>query len=205
MYGEKLFEKTIFSDLKEECIDTFGEKDGQEIFDCSCRICYDLIKNSGVSDRKLKKTVQSVIAPVVSYYKALQQKGLNNAHAYQYTANLLYKRAEEKKAYYSIFLKAKEPYQRICDEIKAYTKKTHNKSGWQIKWNCFDEKGISFDFSTCFYKDMLEKYNCPELCSAFCQMDIIAFAGFQPSVSFERTKTLASGQGVCEFRFIRGD
>lgn len=201
MYGEKLFEKTIFFDLKDATIQNFGEETGSEIFDTACRICYDLIKKADAPDRRLKKSVCRVTAPVAAYYKALTASGLSKKHAYEYVANLVYKRAEENKRKYEYMAQHKNAYMEFCSDIRRRIKKEYYKAGWETEWKTLDERQLCFEFRTCYYKDIFTKFHCPELCTLICQTDIIEFSGLIPVIAFERTKTLANGDDCCKFIF----
>lgn len=66
-------------------------------------------------------------------------------------------------------------------------------------------KEIHFDIVRCIYKDMCEKYRCPELCAVFCQSDITAFGGYEPKIIFKRIGTMGEGANCCDFHFIRGN
>ena len=54
---------------------------------------------------------------------------------------------------------------------------------------------------SCIYFEITKKYNCPEMCTLFCKNDDVIFAGYKPSIIFERTGTIARGQKVCDFHF----
>ena len=74
-----------------------------------------------------------------------------------------------------------------------------------MEWKRHDCKEIHFDIVCCIYKEMCEKYHCPELCRVFCQSDITAFAGYRPKIRFERSGTIGEGANCCDFHFIRGN
>ncbi|MFR3005200.1 MAG: L-2-amino-thiazoline-4-carboxylic acid hydrolase [Blautia faecis] len=63
---------------------------------------------------------------------------------------------------------------------------------------------MHFDIARCLYRNMCEKYCCPELCTVFCQSDITAFSGYEPKIRFERAGTLGEGADCCDFHFIHG-
>ncbi len=45
----------------------------------------------------------------------------------------------------------------------------------------------------------------PEPAGVFCAYDDLLFAGLAPAVRWERTRTIARGGPLCDFRFERGD
>lgn len=76
--------------------------------------------------------------------------------------------------------------------------------GFTVEWKRNDSNEIHFDIARCLYRDMCEKYCCPELCTVFCQSDITAFSGYEPKIRFERAGTLGEGADCCDFHFIHG-
>ena len=87
---------------------------------------------------------------------------------------------------------------------KATAGKKYPIEGFTVKWRRYDYKEIHFDIVRCIYKEMCEKYCCPELCTVFCQSDVTAFAGYKPKIRFERLGTIGEGANCCDFHFIRG-
>lgn len=88
---------------------------------------------------------------------------------------------------------------------KSHMKKSYPIEGFSVEWRKIDNKKVHFDITRCVYKDMCDKYNCPELCKVFCQSDITSFAGYKPKIRFERFGTIGEGSECCDFRFIKGN
>ena len=87
---------------------------------------------------------------------------------------------------------------------KSHMKKKYPIEGFTVEWKRNDSNEIHFDIARCLYRDMCEKYCCPELCIVFCQSDITAFSGYEPKIRFERAGTLGEGADCCDFHFIHG-
>ena len=87
---------------------------------------------------------------------------------------------------------------------KSHIKKKYPIEGFTVEWKRNDSNEIHFDIARCLYRDMCEKYCCPELCTVFCQSDITAFSGYEPKIRFERAGTLGEGADCCDFHFIHG-
>jgi L-2-amino-thiazoline-4-carboxylic acid hydrolase len=77
--------------------------------------------------------------------------------------------------------------------------------GWNIECIEDSESSFAFNIHRCFYLDVLRAYGAPELTAMFCQLDDLAYAALPPSIRWERTKTLGRGDGLCDFRFSRGE
>ena len=87
---------------------------------------------------------------------------------------------------------------------KSLLKKKYPIVGFTVEWKRNDSNEIHFDIARCLYRDMCEKYCCPELCTVFCQSDITAFSGYEPKIRFERAGTLGEGADCCDFHLIHG-
>ncbi len=56
--------------------------------------------------------------------------------------------------------------------------------------------------TTCFYHATLANLGAPELTGAFCRVDDLIYSTMSRYVSWQRTKTIASGNGYCDFCFV---
>ena len=88
---------------------------------------------------------------------------------------------------------------------KSHMSKKYPTEGFTVEWKRHDNREIHFNIVRCLYKDMCEKYCCPELCPVFCQSDITAFSGYEPKIRFERMGTIGGGANCCDFHFIHGN
>lgn len=73
--------------------------------------------------------------------------------------------------------------------------------GWKIDWKQNDKNAIRFDMKSCFYFDTLSKYGVPELTASYCLVDDFIYGNMSPYLSWERTKTIARGNDLCDFCF----
>jgi hypothetical protein len=76
-------------------------------------------------------------------------------------------------------------------------------SGWDVSWPREGRKVVAFDIHRCFYLDVLTEYGAPELAPVYCRLDDLLYEGLWPGVRWQRTGTLARGDGCCDFRFYR--
>jgi len=73
---------------------------------------------------------------------------------------------------------------------------------WVSKIKRNDKNALIFDITRCLYKDLCDFYNCPELCTMFCDGDWLMF-GDMEKLKFERKYTLGYGDKLCDFKFTR--
>ncbi len=53
----------------------------------------------------------------------------------------------------------------------------------------------------CLWHDACVKFECPELCALFCDVDDVTYGGLR-KIGFSRTKTLGYGGDCCDFHFF---
>ncbi len=73
--------------------------------------------------------------------------------------------------------------------------------GWDLEWVQNDQDAIRFNMKSCFYFDTLSKYGAPELTASFCRVDDLVYGDMSPDISWQRTKTIARGDSLCDFCF----
>lgn len=73
------------------------------------------------------------------------------------------------------------------------------KQGWEYQMIEDSPQRLAFNFSRCFYLDVLTAYGAPELTALYCHIDDVAYASLPPRITWERTTTLARGGPYCDF------
>jgi len=74
-------------------------------------------------------------------------------------------------------------------------------AGWEIKPVQDDERCIAFDYTRCFYLDLLTVYGVPELAPLYCKMDDMLYESLPSQIVWRRSGTLAQGDECCDFRW----
>jgi hypothetical protein len=82
-------------------------------------------------------------------------------------------------------------------------RKTYPQSGWRTVWVENSSEQIAFDLYTCFYKDVLQQYQCEVILKCFCQIDDDIYKNMSPDVEWGRTTTLGRCGEKCNFKFIK--
>jgi len=73
--------------------------------------------------------------------------------------------------------------------------------GWQYQMVADNENSMAFNMTHCFYLDMLNYYEAPELTPVFCKLDDILMAAMPASIQWGRTHTIGTGAEYCNFRW----
>lgn len=66
-----------------------------------------------------------------------------------------------------------------------------------IEWKRIDAREVRFDVTACRFPALCRAAGVPELAPAFCRGDALFF---RRGVAFERTRTIAEGAKLCDFR-----
>lgn len=56
-----------------------------------------------------------------------------------------------------------------------------------------------FHVKSCRFLELTKELNCPEICSVFCDLDILMYTNMHPKLSYNRDKTLYAGDECCNF------
>jgi hypothetical protein len=74
-------------------------------------------------------------------------------------------------------------------------------AGWAIEAVQDDEHCIAFDYTRCFYLDVLTAYGAQELAPLYCKMDDMLYESLPAAIVWHRSGTLAQGHDRCDFRW----
>lgn len=141
---------------------------------------------------------------MIAYYLTLQDQDYSKEEAYGLALKETQKMAHILKNKNETFAKLPFAYKIFKLFSKGVIKKMYPADGWEIEWVKFDNKEIHMNFKTCIYLKLTTQYGCPELCTVFCENDIVTFSGYEPKIHFVRNGTLAEDAACCDFHFIRG-
>lgn len=81
---------------------------------------------------------------------------------------------------------------------KVADKKFGTRAGFRAK-KYEVEHAWRIDMTACPYWDACREHGCPELCTAFCDSDDLAYDNLHPKLCWHRTKTLGRGGDCCDF------
>jgi hypothetical protein len=86
--------------------------------------------------------------------------------------------------------------------MQGYFKYSDEPMGWQAVIR--DEKGVylAADMTACGLFQWLSLNQAPGICAAACAVDYVT-VGAMPHLKLERKETIANGDPVCSFRYIR--
>lgn len=200
------YRDTNLNFLRDDLITEYGEKQGDLLYSLMCQ------KYTGLCEREIKhendemnEHVFKRILPTIGIYTTLMENGFTKEKARVFAHDEIQRNARYKAAENAKLVKMPFTYNLFKLFAKSHMKKKYPIEGFTVVWKRHDNSEIHFDIVRCIYKELCEKYHCPELCTVFCQSDITAFAGYRPKIRFERSGTVGEGANCCDFHFIRGN
>ncbi len=155
-------------------------------------------------NKALRRHLNDVLLPGTALYRALINAGQRRREALE-AVELLY-RAILKRRRMLMAVMGRMPF--AFYTFKKITRKSMKNmfppEGWDVHWPDEGPDCLAFDMSRCFYLDITEKLGVTELMPVFCDCDDFMFEALSPKLIWKRTRTLARGDEVCDFRFYRG-
>lgn len=200
------YKETDLNFLWDDLIEEYGKKQGEVLYASICKKYADLCEEEKKFDnRGMNEHIFKRLLPTIGVYTALIENGFAKEEAYMFAHKEIQRSACNRARENAKLTKIPFTYGLFRLFARSHMKKRYPMEGFTVEWKKCDGKEIHFDIVACIYKDMCEKYRCPELCEVFCQSDITAFAGYKPKIVFERSGTIGEGADCCDFHFLRGN
>lgn len=156
------------------------------------------------ANKKLRTHLQGNILPGLALYQTLLADTAGDPSAALAEVDRLFRAATLRK---SRLITA--PFQPLADPFPLFRLAFHRMiqayppEGWEYTWLQDDSERIAFNYSRCFYLDTLTALGAPELTPSFCKTDEAMAECFPAGVRFAREHTLARGDELCDFQYIR--
>ncbi len=199
------YSNTVLHFLQEDCASEFGQEKGADIYANACARLSAMLENADYrNSESIKMHITRVIYPTIAYYLTLKDGGYSMDEALELTLKETQKAALIQQKRNRAVGRLPFAFTLFKLSIKGFMTRMYPSEGWETEWVRLDREDIHMNFRRCIYLELTEQFGCPELCVAFCQNDIITFAGYEPKIRFSRSGTLAEGAACCDFHFTRG-
>ena len=147
------------------------------------------------------KLFLSRVAPAIAIYSVLINEGISSEKAIEWIDVLFQEvlfKAQRKGM--KLIGMLPDPYPFVRLSLRSMSRNSYLPNSEQIvedSENCF-----AMNVKRCYYLDMMQRYDVPELTACFCHTDDWLSA-MMPKVTWHRTSTLAQGAEHCDFRWCR--
>ena len=147
------FENTNLPFLEKDCIETFGEEQGKKVFDKTIEIYRELTRKADYRNNDAIKYHMTVkLFPAMSYYKALQAFGIDDA--IEKVRRETQKAALINKQKNAKFARMPFVFTMYRMGVKKHMAKNFPPEGWKTEWVRCDGKEIHFNLRSCLYHDI---------------------------------------------------
>jgi len=155
------------------------------------------------SNKALRKHLEDQILPGVALYQALKDDGGTSERAMELLEVVFRDWALSMRSKMERMGRLPLFYGLLRALIKPVTKSNFPDGGWETEWVEISASELSFNMHQCFYKDVLDGYEVPEITRLYCWMDDLIYEDVSPYMKWSRTKTLGRGDDCCDFKFER--
>ncbi len=141
------------------------------------------------------------IYPSIAVFDALLDEGVGRGEAAEFVTGYYRWRSAGMAEKIRKIFRIPGLYRVVPKFFFSMTKKSFGPQVGFKSENQYLGKGeMRFDMVKCPYQDQCVRYGCPEIVRGFCDADDICYGHMHPKVSWDRTKTIGRGDGVCDFR-----
>ncbi len=141
------------------------------------------------------------IYPSIAVFDALIFEGANRKEAEDFVTDYYRWRSEGVAPKIRAIFKIPGLYKIVPKFFYKMTEKSFGpQAGFSSENQHVEKNEMSFDMVKCPYYDTCLKYGCPEIVKGFCDADDICYGNMHPKISWDRTKTIGHGDGVCDFK-----
>ncbi|MHA2391619.1 MAG: L-2-amino-thiazoline-4-carboxylic acid hydrolase [Promethearchaeota archaeon] len=139
---------------------------------------------------------------IMALFKTLQEKQITLDELEQHVMGI-YKKIMEVtiQPQVSEYEKIPNPWSSFVETTIEGTKQTYSGDNFQAEFLQTSEDLLAFDIHRCFYFEVFQKNDMPELGSIQCSFDIVMVNPLKRWIRFFREKTIANGDDRCTFRY----
>jgi hypothetical protein len=132
---------------------------------------------------------------------ALQSQGASSSQSARLVADALTAMAQPRRRIYRRLVDTSLGRRVFLKAVAAASPRLYPAPGWQATWRARSPDRVAFDFTRCYFLDMLRQLDATALAPAYCAPDDALYADLHPQVRWSRSGTLATGASVCDFCF----
>ncbi len=141
------------------------------------------------------------VLPGAAMYTALQSQGASSAQAARLVEDALTAMAQPRRRIYARLVDTHLGRRVFMKAVAAASPRLFPGPGWQATWRERSPRRVAFDFTRCYFLDMLRELDATALAPTYCAPDDALYADLHPQLRWSRSGTLATGASVCDFCF----
>ncbi|MCR5273714.1 MAG: L-2-amino-thiazoline-4-carboxylic acid hydrolase [Lachnospiraceae bacterium] len=197
MAAQVRYLRQMVSHLREK----YGDKKAEAIATKAQKRYDELIEENKNEPKEYYMHTRERIYPSIALFDALLAVGVERKEAEDFVTGYYRWRAGKMVPMIKTAFKIPGLYKLVPKIFFKMTNMSFGpKAGFASENAYLGKDEMRFDMVKCPYYDNCLKYGCPEITKGFCDADDICYGNMHPKVSWDRTKTIGRGDGVCDFK-----
>lgn len=179
----------------------YGKEKAQSIIAKALKRYDDLIEENKDEPKAYYMHTRERIYPSIAVFDALLDAGIDRKEAEEFVTEYYRWRSEGVAPKIRAIFKIPGLYRIVPKFFFRMTQKSFGpQAGFASENQYLGNDELRFDMIKCPYFDTCVRYGCPEIVKGFCDADDICYGNMHPRISWDRTKTIGHGDGVCDFK-----
>ncbi len=179
----------------------YGSERAQSIMSKTLSRYDELLEENKDEPKAYYMHTRERIYPSIALFDALLAEGIERKEAEDFVTDYYRWRSREMASKIKALFKIPGLYKIVPKFFFKLTQKSFGpQAGFKSENQYLGKSEMRFDMVRCPYYDKCLQYGCPEIVKGFCDADDICYGDMHPKVSWDRTKTIGHGDGVCDFK-----
>lgn len=189
--------RQVVSHLEEK----YGGKKAQAIMAKALKRYDELLEENKDEPKAYYMHTRERIYPSIAVFDALLNEGIERKEAENFVIAYYRWRSEGMASKVKAIFRIPGLYKIVPKFFYNMTQKSFGpQAGFTSENGYLSKTEMRFDMVKCPYHDICTRYGCQEIVKGFCDADDICYGDMHPRLSWDRTKTIGHGDGICDFR-----
>ena len=189
--------RQVISHLQEK----YGNEKAQAIMTRANKWYDQLISENKDEPKEYYMHTRQRIYPSIAVFNALLEEGIERNEAVDFVTGYYRWRSENLAPIIKTAFKIPGLYKIVPKFFYYMTQKSFGpKAGFESVDKYISKTEMRFNMVKCPYHDKCVRYGCPQIVKGFCDADDICYGNMHPKLSWDRTKTIGHGDGICDFK-----
>ncbi|MBR4446185.1 MAG: L-2-amino-thiazoline-4-carboxylic acid hydrolase [Solobacterium sp.] len=179
----------------------YGKEKAQNILKDTLHRYEELLEENKDEPKAYYMHTRERIYPSIALFDALLRGGIPRQEAEDFVTDYYRFRSKGMASMIKTIFRIPGLYKIVPKFFFTMTEKSFGpQAGFASTNKYLAEDEMRLDMIRCPYYDKCRQYGCPEIVKGFCDADDICYGNMHPRISWDRTKTIGHGDGVCDFK-----
>lgn len=178
----------------------YGSEKAKAVMEKALKRYAELLEENRDEPKAYYMHTRERIYPSIAVFDALLEEGIGRKEAEQFVTDYYRWRSGGMASIIKKVFKIPGLYRIVPKIFSKMTEKSFGpQAGFASEGKYLSKTEMRFNMVKCPYHDKCVQYGCPEIVKGFCDADDICYGDMHPRLSWDRTKTIGHGEGVCDF------